>query len=592
MRRNALQSAALLALSVWASGCAERAALVVPELPDGVHYGGLVFRGAGERWVGTGLARVEPPSFELDLVEPGDDYDLITLIALGEAEVRARTTLDDAALRDAPLLAPAAHRALLPTAFSASARRDGETIHLRADEVPLAVAAAWSGRCLSVLEDRPIPVEIRCSPRSCPTTVRQTGCELRFESPSCAYNTRGSANGLGELAVKLEGTVGDCRGGRSAEGEVRFQCTADLGPAGTRACELVAHERERPGPALELAHRRLGDPGTPPADPRRVRARGLAVEPGRLLTIHQPLGLPNSFDQCTNGPSELLELDLETLETQARWDLPPCAVDVASDPIGPRRWIVASGGTPALFRIALEGTVAASVPLPASAEGRTIVARRVHYDETTDTVTVMSGSPLESPELTRETFLDVFEAQSLTLRFSLALRGRNDDVWVPGPGRLGVYQTSTAPTSVSLDTGVLTKLATLPDDCPAVRERSTLSLPSGSLAVAGRGTLVLQSLDAASCDEFAFWEHERVPTALAAWPGDPQLLLVGLVREERQRTDTGATLAFFDLAERQFLWPSQAVGEGDLSTMRAHPNGTLYALGEQTGWVIRIRAAR
>lgn len=588
-----MRSCVLLGL-LWlsATGCAERSTLVVPALPSGTYYLGLVFQGEGERWAGTGLSRVEAPGFELDVVEPGDDYTRVTLVALRPADVQARTSLGDEALRDSPLLAPSANRAVLSTAFSASALRDGDALRLESDDPPLPVAADWSGRCPAVLGETPAPVEITCSSRSCPTTVRQRGCALEFESSSCPYNTAGTIDGFGQLAVSLGEPVGECRGTRGGDGEIRLGCESDLGPAGKSSCELIVHETARPGPPLELEHRRLGDPGAPPASHRRVRARGLAIEPEQLLTIHQPLGLPDSFDLCEGEPSELLALDLETLETRATWTLPPCAVDVTSDRAGIRRWILTGGGAPFLGRIALDGAVTATVSLPASLGGSAVVARRVHYDETTHTVTVMSSSPMDAPELMRQSFLDVFEAESLAVRFSLALRGRNEELWVPGPGELGVYQTSTAPTAIDLGTGEVTVLSALPTDCPSVQENAVLSVAANTLAVAGRMTLVLQTLDAPRCDEFAFWERERLPSALAAWPGDPRLMLVGLVREERERPDSEATLAFFDLADRRFLWPSQAVGDGDLSLIRAHPSGALYAVGEQFGWVIRIRAAR
>lgn len=572
---------------------AEPGVWVVPELPTEPGYVGLVYRGAGQPWAATGLSRSSGGRVELDVVEPGDTYDRVSVVYFSEPELRAHTGLDDDALRSAPLLEPSPARALVRPRWSATGARDDATVLLAADAPPLAVAAAWSGACPRVLGESPARVDVRCYTRSCPTTVRQEGCELIFRSESCPFNARTTIDGLGRVEVDLGTALGRCQADTLAarEGPLRFLCEGGAQRIETRSCELVVHPEDDQVPALQIESRLLLPPLELPVSERFRPVRELVLEGDRLFTTRRIEDLEHPPEACLDQAVELLELGLEDLQPVLSATLAPCLLSlIGSDQRG-ELFALHDSPSPLVRRLRADGVVLREAALLAEREGAPISPLRLVFDASTQTVAEFGLTVDDAGRTFVVTqFLD---AQTLGAKFEpWVLSARTVEAWLHGPGELGLMENRERLYLFDLSAGTSRLWLDLSGVCNLELTRKVTRLPSNQLVLVDgsfEGGLTLISPDPLRCSLATPFERVGSPSQFVTLASDPRRLLVALVdRSAGEGLSRDSFLAHYDLEEERFLVPSQTLGGGLVGFMEAHALGAVYTVSPAEGRVARI----
>lgn len=581
-------------------GCVQEGLVLVPELPAEPGFVGIVYRGPGGAWSGTGLRRTPGGRSTLDVVEPGAGYDQLSVVYFGDAALRAHTTLPEEELERAPLLAPGPDQRALTPSFSASGSRGVGLSTLAADAPPRLVSAAWAGACPQVLPADPVPVEVRCAVRPCLLTARQEGCELVFEGDTCGYRARATVSGLGELRVDLGGFIGRCEGRSETDGRLAgLGCsTLDADPAGGGRCELRLHAAPDVVPALEVTSRLLAEgpyASTPRAD-QSITA--MVAEPERILLTRVAGSTRQNRRLCDGSLAlELVHLEPLALEPRATYPAPACLIELTPSASPGVYLALLTGPEPGLARVSETGEVLRRVDLPRLYGGRLMLAWTLEYDAATDVAVVLAR--LFRDEGDNHAVLFFFDGSALTQRHPdlyLSEHAVAVPIWRQAPGVLRLIRQKTRLVEVQLDTGVTRELANLASICADHVPHAVLPLPGEDLAVASLGSeqalfVTAGALD--TCARAVSFEKDRAPSAAAVWPGDPELLLVGMLRRQLGDPSGGyyeSTLAFFDRVDARFLRPSLELGWGPVDALLAQPDGSVVGVAQREGRVFRVRA--
>lgn len=594
-----LHAPALVTLAA-SIGCVQEGLVLVPELPAEPGFVGIVYRGPGGAWSGTGLRRTTGGRSALDVVEPGPGYDQLSVVYFSDAALRAHTSLPESELERAPLLAPGPEQLALTPSFSASGPRGVGLSTLRADAPPRRVSAAWAGACPEVLPADPVPVEVRCAFRPCLMTARQEGCELVFEGDTCGYRARATVSGLGELRVDLGGFIGRCEGRGETDGRLAaLGCsTLDTDPVGGGRCELRLHAAPDVVPALEVTSRIFAD-GPYASTPRAEQwITAMLVEPERILLARVP-GITRQNRRLCDGDLalELVHLDPIELEPRATYPAPACLIELTPSASTGVYLALLTGPEPGVAQISETGEVLRRVDLPRIFQERLALAWSLQYDAATDVAVVLAR--LFRDEGDNHAVLFFFDGSTLAERHPSLYLSEHAvvvPIWLHAPGVLRLIRQKTRLVEVGLDTGVARERANLASICSDHVPHAVLPLPEEDLAISSHGAeqaLFVTTSGLASCDRAVSFEKDRAPSAAVVWPGDPGRLLVGMLRRQFSDPSGGfyeSTLAFYDRAAGRFLRPSFELGAGHIDALVARPDGSVVGVAMREGRVFRVRA--
>lgn len=582
--------------SLLLAGCQpERVELTVPELPGGPGYAGLVYRGPGDRWTGTGLSRGDGAQLALEVAEPGADFDELTLVYFSEATLRRLTSLDDAALRDLPLLRPASNRAGVRPDFSASGARDAERPVLTTDMEPLSVAATWTGACPRLLGEAPSPVEIRCgSSQSCPTTARQVGCELVFESAACPYSARAVIDGFGRTEINLGTALGRCSLGSAREDPLRLRCEGGPESVFAYSCELVVRVEPDPVPAPDLQSRLLFPPGRANEPDRALRMYGPIVETDRVLVTRPELDPARPDAGCDELPVELLSLDPETLETLSSAPLERCLIALSSSNRPGEFYSAHEGTARSVRRWRTDGTLLASAELLSAWRDGPLSGPELVFDETTRTLAVR-GETVD-PSGRNWSVIVFLDGETLTPKLEpFEFESGGAAFWRNGPGELGILERKIRVHLLDLETGRSRVLVDYFGICAPPLSFDINPLGEGRFIFLSHyvdGGLTDARASPPTCSFATPLDRVGSPYRAVRWPQDPSRLLVALARRERRGVLTReAFLAFYSLEEERYLNFSLEIGLGGIGGLEPHPSGAVFGLLHSEGRVTRVRPA-
>lgn len=587
-----------LALATWS--CADRVVMVIPELPEGPGYVGLLYHRSGQPWIGTGLRRVDGFPSLVSASDPADPFDEIELVYFSEEHLRSITSEPEEALQEARLFPPTkVGRAVAPS-FSAGGVPGPMPWQLSRRASPTLVSASWAGSCAVVLPETPAPVEVSCAVTPCAIRARQEGCTVQIYDDFCGYVATGDLTGLGTVELELGRAIGTCHGAIDADERLRtFDCMlppADIPQIDT--CTLRVHTEPDVVPDLGVKREQLVSVNYHPTLNDENYVRSLIVEPDRLLVLRSSSGEPVSLTRCAQDSNlELVHLSPGDLQVTASLPVRPCLIRMIPSAV-PGRYFALFAGEPGHVGVVSErGETVALRELPTQYDGIPLEPVRVSFDESTRTVVVAARLTLTSAHHAMLLLLldaDTLEPRSPPLYFPE--NAPDTPAWSATPGHIDVLRHRYLHHTISLEDGSERLVSNLEATCGRFRVSDILPLAEGRLIVASRARMndfvVVSDGPARPCRRSSFWEDVRSPSALASWPSDPNLVLVGLTRKEERIDGTevslDAALSFFDLARGRFLWPSQEVGLGLVEELSVHPDGTIFGLLPMEGVVLRV----
>lgn len=576
--RGAVLGVAMLA----ACAAPEARTLEVDALPASVAY--LLVVGlddAGEVVGGTGLVPVVGGRADAFGELPGAaslevyGYGVGTLapVAPLPSEAVLRASLVRAA-RDSEVVLP-------PATWST---RFDEDDGPRGEARARALTADWLPPC-----PRRVPegsaLAMSCANAECTPRLTQVGCALRLDAVSCALGAaEGTVRARGEVVLETAELPGVCAEVEAAEGvALSLACTTARG----ERCRLDVVTATAP-PALEVATAPLS-PGAsffdPINNPRPPVGFLVGLAPlGREVLVAR-LDAPWVWWDCRPERRAWIDVvDASTLAVTRTATAPGCTMRGVRDPLG-RGLLALVGGQPgALVLIGPQGQVLRQVPFDAAVRRPSEAPLALLATDSRVVVALTAFDGSESSTLIE------LDPRTLEARGSAVLRDRVEVLGLGVDGEVLVV-TDAVDTLLTLDAGLtLREPRPLWDLCSeGFRLKPAVLFP-----FAPTRTLVLPSLDEQSqalflletsgaCAPVVFPGAPRDVTALATWPSDPGVVLVGLLDAR-----TRGSLALLDVGQRRWVGGELPLGLGPLDLATPDEAGRTWLLAPWTGTLVRV----
>lgn len=449
---------------------------------------------------------------------------------------------------------------------------------------PRALTADWLPAC-----PRRVPegsaLAMSCANAECTPRLTQVGCALRLDATSCALGaTEGTVRARGEVVLERADLPGVCAEVEAAQG---VALSLDCATARGERCRLDVVTATAP-PPLEVATAALA-PGAsffdPINNPRPPVGFLVGLAPLGAEVLVARLDAPWVWWDCRPERRAWVDVvDASSLAVTRTATAPGCTMRGVPDPLR-RGMLVLVGGQP--------GGLALIGP-----QGQ--VLRQVSFDAA---VRRPSEAPLALLATTSRvvvalTSFDGSETSTLIELDPLSLEARDhttvaDRVEVLGLGVDGevLVLTDDVDTLLTLDAElVLREPRPLWDLCSeGFRVKPAVLFP-----YAPTRTLVLPSLDdqaqalflletSGSCAPVVFPGAPRDVTALAVWPPDPELVLVGLLAARSR-----GSLALLEARRRRWVGGELPLGLGPLDLATPGDAGRVWLLAPWTGTLVRV----
>lgn len=453
-----------------------------------------------------------------------------------------------------------------------------------------------SGSCVRFAGLGELSADIRCATAHCQARMTRDDCRLTIASGACQLDVlTGELGGNGETCFRPSETFAQCdEVDALPEAVLSLSCSRD----GREVCGFDVY--------------------APVAAPRFAvdRVKVLDVEPNILLGFERPPsgytsdlvvledrivvsthdGRRQSWHCDTEPEDRLVFLDRETLAIIGTATVPRCLNELARDPMG-AGFIGAYGGHNArIGRFDRDGRLLASTayagPDPSERLSATGIALGGDPPSTAgvsltslnavapfsasrifgvDLATLTQIPPPDSPgNLTRElTRLDGSRWAAVDdIANSIVFVDIMSMISSPGPSLLGeIIESAT-------DIGQ-------PFYHPA-SDRILISLTGN-----GGGIFIFDGRGRTQLARVTSYERLAENWAMATWPADPELVIVGLTDLDIARV---SSIALFEPSRGRFLPGSATVGQGPIGRFRPDEQGRLWTHLPRTAEVLRISA--
>ncbi|MCK6551115.1 hypothetical protein L6R52_35100 [Myxococcota bacterium] len=509
--------------------------------------------------------------------------------------------LDELRLAPGPvaLAAPAGCGRVLPQALRVR--------HAHATGGPLAWTDPRAGGLdVPELRVRPTPgvcpaldvsaIDVGCAPAACRPRIEQQGCALVIDTADCGFGALdGELGARGELCFEPSEALGRCDDGVAARDALRsIHCD---GGARAEPCVIDLHA-PRAEARLDVARARLLD--VPPLDPRGFERpplgylSDLALVGGAIVVAGQ--AHQESWMCAEDQPGLLWSLDADTLAVRWTATVAPCLSQLAADPRGDGVIAVFGGQDAELGRFDHTGRLVDRVrwSRAASNEGHRASSLMVLDGATPLAVVTMTNTARLDDGRASELF--VVDLSRFEERATVAL-GEQLRELAPYDGReLLAIDDSFAglvyidPSGPSLRRGpslLGSAVRSIIDLGQAHAHAATGRLLATATGIGG-GVFVFTGADELIGRARPF-ELPGDVWAIAPWPADPRLVLVGITGREAPRR---ASVALVDPAGPRFLPGVEVIGDGAIGRLRPDGRGNTYTVLPWTAEVVRISAAQ
>ncbi len=450
----------------------------------------------------------------------------------------------------------------------------GEELQLQPSTAEPQLSADWLGACASILE-APGQVVDTCFPISCGFEVRQTGCRLTIEDRLCnGVVLEGTVGPRGRINYDVSAFFGTCASIPAEAGGVEaLECSGGNFQSEVCRFEVLAPRQEA---KLEVSKVVLSE--EPLQTPSSVNARrhlsGIALQDEALWVVRHERP---ATENCSNTAGSLVRIDAVSLAVQEQPAPRDCITMLESS--GSRLFAVVWGPNPELLELDAQGQVLTSTAIPALAD---FVAHDIAISSVDAQIGILMFPPIG--------------AVSHVMRFSLDDLRFIDRLELPEarkPSSIVALQNGGFVTSdrgerlMIIENAEVRRLNTRPGcgqgSLGVVHERAR----TGELMVTARSEahamMLVDAQGDVRCRRLVFFEGRAEPFAQLPWPGDPELVLVGL---DESPSGT-ARLALLDLERGRFLQESVEAGIGPVRAMVAGQSAVWASLPWE-GAVLRV----
>lgn len=591
MKYDARVRSWVLCASLALAGCSDRSVLVVPELPEGLAWLGLLLPGTNPE-ASSGLFPVAGGRAELS-VEVPEDAEEVRLFGFSSADLARYAPPDPAELATLRLLPESSGHALMQASYSASGFLDG-TSSFVSDSAPGRVSAQWRPACPDLALGEEKLAHVPCLEVPCAARATQTGCDFVLDAPFCGQRFEGIVGLDGTLTFSNQTVLRECRvleHGRSSE----LSCT---GPRSTLAvCPVSLYPPDWEAPELVQTSVELV-PGLTASSGAGLSShlRGLVRHESTLITLSS--GVDGFGGQDCLAAPELVFVDVDRMEVVRTATAPACARALAYDPVLSALVVAHGAEVSRVSRLDLAGRVLSSVELPAELQPPEWFPNNVFVEPQSRAIIVPFTAKPRAPgeEVLATWWVLVLDADTLVLRGApvvvprlteTILAHRPGSVALPhGDSTLSLFDTRGPTLGRAIATGALCG--------PAGAYRSGFHDDAlGRFFLASRGSqshgVTQIEADGSACQTGYALESPRSPFGIARWAADPNLILVGLDGLPANPPLTEAALAFFDIQARRFLVGEQPVGLGSVKELLPDGSGGMVMILPSEAKVVRVR---
>ncbi|MCC7382098.1 MAG: hypothetical protein IT384_09720 [Deltaproteobacteria bacterium] len=582
---------------VWLlAGCsASDLVAIAPDLPnDAAYLAALLEREDGQFLGGSGLFAVgaaRPVHLEIDAGPDAPRPARMRLFAFSREQIRGLSPPGDDILAQSPVARAGAHdpRLPLPPLWSGSGAREGDRFDLVEDGASIELTARWLPPCPAPLPPGDqLAVSLSCAVLSCEAEIVTDGCGLDVTFPSCQLGRlRGTVDGRGQGVFENDPLLGRCVPTATINGGL-FAESCDRAPDPECHVEVYLAADSLP---LQVATATIvvADPLIASVGLRRPADGYLgSVVPLEDRVVVAAFGGPAVSRSCANASGALVMLDRETLRPVATATTPRCTAQLVAAPAD-GGVIALSGGDESARLLRFDrdlrprGEVAvAALPVPHRAiaflsfpsSRRLVLVALIGegYDQTwmiaLDEATLL---PVREPILLPGA---VFSATALPADLVLLANETRDEL-------ISVDPTSGARAQVSVRNALASNRWI---GRVAYHEASQRFV----LTTGGRDSTTLVLNPRGILAQASYYRDRVEGYALATWPADPRLLVMGLTQYHDEHR---AFVALFNPGgERPIFQPRIAwIGRGIVGELVPDGAGGVYATLPNTGHLVRLR---
>jgi hypothetical protein len=449
------------------------------------------------------------------------------------------------------------------------------------------LTADWLPACPRRVPEGSV-LAMSCANADCTPRLTQVGCKVRLDAASCALGEAEGTVGAREVVLETATLPGVCAEVEAAEG---VALSLDCATARGERCRLDVVTATAP-PPLDVATAALA-PGAsffdPINNPRPPVGFLVGLAPlGRDVLVAR-LDAPWVWWDCR--PERRAWVDVigaSSLAVTRTATAPGCTMRGVPDPLG-RGLLVLVGGQPGgLALIGPQGQVLRQVSFDAAVRRPSEAPLALLATASRVVVALTSFDGSETSTLIE------LDPQDLVARDHTTVPDRVEVLGLGVDGEVLVL-TDDVDTLLTLDADlVLREPRPLWDLCSeGFRVKPAVLFP-----YAPTRTLVLPSLDdqaqalflletSGACAPVVFPGASRDVTALAVWPPDPELVLVGLLAARSR-----GSLALFEARRRRWVGGELPLGLGPLDLATPDEAGRVWLLAPWTGTLVRVTPRR
>jgi len=594
-RRTWILSVALLA----ACSEATQLAAIDPTLPDDVVWVGALLERDGVVIASTGLARRGSGGAAQLEFDDKTEATSVRVIGFTKDAFVGLGVSDTAVVPTMPLVVAAARDPVLPApAFVAAGRLVDGVAKLSATTDAMELTVGWLPACPKLL---PIPDKtlgaVACGPLPCDPVVEQVGCEIFVDTQNCRLGTlRGTIDGRGNVVYEDGERLGRCTSTPAARG-ARLSLACRDGDYDR--CRIDAFERPFPERFEIFAVPVVNNAATVHDTSLRRPSRdylGSVVAAGDEIAVATFDG--SIYDnKCTTGqPGTIVFVAPDTGVVLRRRTVPNCTKFLAEDP-GRNGFLALYGGRRnlQLGRFDADANIVRSTFITDTKITTEYAPIGIAVSPSSGRVAVgMSWGDQTDYSRVLIYDLDTFDKVAVSqarLRSITDIAPSGLDHFIVADDKEGiVYQLDSSTARVTNDFlvrvlvgGVNVDLARLAQADDRVIVTNTGEEPAMFVFSFDNPA---GGVDYDKASTTTYYEGWGEPFALARWPADPALWLVGVT--ERVARPRPAYIALFDPTAPNFLPGALQVGHGQISDMATDKKGRIWLAMGWTGRLVRV----
>ncbi|MEQ9501805.1 MAG: hypothetical protein RIT81_33345 [Deltaproteobacteria bacterium] len=561
----------LLPLALAVVGCRGGDVTSIGTLPPNTYAAVLGF--ANEALVGsTGLVPVDDLGRLDTTLSASDDPDRYLVYAFDRATIdRLHGRPEDADLAALPLRLAGPNAPRLPSANWVGGFQPGDPVS-PLDEAP-DLTAPWLPDCPTLLgADEIGHVSDGCSPFSCDTIARQSGCTIDIETRHCVGGRlRGVVRGDGSVDYEPSTLFGAC-----VHRPTRYEAVTSLECQGGffegKICPIDVFARGTP-PPFEVTTRPVGD-GEPLNGGNGFGARhlgGMAILDGQVAVTR--FARPAGVTGCKNVSTELLLFDHDSLLQVYGEPTLDCLRNIRRVPGADRIVGMYNDGDVGVALLEETGEVVATTTVALGPQHfpMDVVVNQV------DQQVVLLLTAIED----EVGYGIAFDLETLERVGEVGPFGARPRAATMMPGGTVASVESEQPTIV-LARGSDIVAFELRTQCGKGSPRDLIYHPDTGRLIASmrsetQSIFVLDPEGDGTCRRFPIYEEAGEPYALTNFPPLSSLAIAAFDGTDESGHNR-SFIAFVDVAEARILPGTLEVGEGPITELEFSGNGTVWGL--------------